>query len=156
LDSRLRAIDRDTHEERWSVGAENWFWTEPLVMDGEVYAGSLDGRVYAVNAASGEEHWPLPFSTQSPIRSAPVVAGGVLVVVDRDGAVYGIDLSSGGSAVPEWPLELGSDVLADPLVMPRVGAEGKDEVVIVTTGGELVRVDPTTLEEVGSRVDLGN
>jgi hypothetical protein len=40
---------------------------------------------------------------------------------------------------PATALKLGADVLADPLLLP----DGK--VLFVTTGGEMVRVDPATL-----------
>src|ERR1700694_1113277 len=49
LDSRLRAIDMNNiHEQKWEQAADNWFWTTPLVSNGVVFAGSLDGKVYAV------------------------------------------------------------------------------------------------------------
>lgn len=159
FDSRLRAIDPEPREEVWSVEADNWFWTEPLVSDGVVYAGSLDGRVFAVDAASGDSVWPRPFSTEGPVRAAPVIADGVLVVVDKDGGVYSVDRESGASAVVDWPRELESDVFADPVVLVNSGGqdnEAKEEVVVVTTGGDLVRIDAATLRVIGSAETLGD
>jgi outer membrane protein assembly factor BamB len=159
FDSRLRAIDPATQEEIWSVKADNWFWTEPLVADGVVYAGSLDGGVFAVDAASGESVWPQPFSTEGPVRAAPVMADDSLVVVDKDGDVYAIDSESGASAVVDWPLELESDVFADPIVAVNTGAEGdqmEEEVVVVTTGGDLVRIDAATLRLIAPPEPLGD
>jgi hypothetical protein len=46
------------------------------------------------------------------------------------------------------PLALESGVLADPLLMISVDSEGNaggKEVLVVTTEGELVRIDATTL-----------
>ncbi len=147
FDSRLRAIDLETHEERWSLQADNWFWTRPLVADGAVYAGSLDSRVYAVDALTGDSRWSEPFSTEAPIRAAPVIAGDVLIIIDRDGNVYGINRDDGSLAVA-MPLALESGVLADPLLMISVDSEGNaggKEVLVVTTEGELVRIDASTL-----------
>ena len=143
FDTRLRAIDLETHEERWSVKAGNWFWAEPHLNDGVVYAGSLDGRVHAVDVATGERKWPKAFSTGSAVRSAAAVVGEDLLVIDRDGRVYRIDRAT-GEAKSQVPLELGDDVLADPLVVAGAGP-GETTVLVVTTGGELVRIDPGTL-----------
>ncbi len=161
FDGRLRAIDVETREEKWLVGADNWFWSSAVVGGGTVYAGSLDRRVYAADAGTGELRWPMPFSTMAAIKSAPVIANGVLVVVDRDGNVYAIDLETGGEATAGGPLALESEVLADPVVVPSVGSrEGEsdargEDVLIVTTGGEVVRIDPTTLQRIGSLEDVG-
>ena len=144
FDSRLRAIDLKTHEQSWQVEANNWFWTRPLVADGVVYAGSLDKNVYAVEAASGDAHWARPFATSAPVHAAPVMAGGKLIVVDRKGHVFALSPEDGTMA-PAEALELGADVLADPLAQPD------GNVIIVTTGGDVVRIDPATLTIVDQR-----
>ena len=144
FDSRLRAIDLATHEQRWQIAANNWFWTRPLVADGVVYAGSLDKNVYAVEVASGDAHWARPFETSAPVHAAPVMAGGKLIVVDRKGHVFALSPEDGTMA-PAEALELGADVLADPLVQ----ADGN--VIIVTTSGDVVRIDPATLTMVDQR-----
>ncbi len=148
FDSRLRAIDVETHEERWSVKAGNWFWTEPLVSGGVLYAGGLDSKVYAVDVASGERRWSQPFSTKAPVHAAPVSVDGTLIIVDRDGHLYALDPAT-GAAKSQAPLVLGSDVLADALVLPTGDAgEAAVQLIVVTTGGELIRIDPATLEVV--------
>ncbi|MDZ4278412.1 MAG: PQQ-binding-like beta-propeller repeat protein [Dehalococcoidia bacterium] len=149
FDNELRAIDVETREERWSLKTDNWFWTEPLVAEGVVYAGNLEQKVYAVNGESGELVWPSPFETEGLVRAAPVLVGGVLIIVDKDGNVYGIDPREGIAAM-DGPLALGGDVLSDPILLPRAGEEGED-VVVVTTDGELVRIDPETLTVVDRR-----
>jgi len=37
--------------------AGNWFWASPVINEGIVYAGCLDGTVYAIEAKTGEEVW---------------------------------------------------------------------------------------------------
>jgi outer membrane protein assembly factor BamB len=143
FDSQLRAIDLETHEERWSVKASNWFWTRPLVRNGVVYAGGLDGKVYAVDVGTGEERWG-PFSTEKEIRAAPVIADELLIVIDRGGNVYGLDPES-GTQVAGSPLKLDAKVLADPVVLPN------GDVAVVTTDGELVRIDAGALEIVSRK-----
>jgi outer membrane protein assembly factor BamB len=137
FDSKLRAIDLTTHEERWSGTADNWFWATPLVANGIVYAPSLDHKVYAFNIESGESAWDDPFELSSEIRTSPVLVGGVLVAVDRDGNVSGIDPQDGSRV--NGPLDLGSGVNADPLLLSN------GEVLIVTDGGDMVRIDAETM-----------
>lgn len=147
IDARLRAIDLETHEEQWSVKAGNWFWADPHVSKGVVYAGSLDKKVYAVDAATGERPWPEAFSAESSVRSKVAIVDDDLLVFDRDGRVYQLDPAT-GEPKSQAPLELGGDVLSDPLVV--AGETPADsEVLVVTTDGELVRIDPETLTVIG-------
>ena len=157
FDSKLRAIDIDTQQERWSFGADNWFWTTPIVVDGVVYAGSLDGNVYAIDIATGALAWAQPFETDAPVRSAPMLAGGVIVVADRSGNVYGIDPETGVDAF-NGPISLPDDVLADPLLRIAPGDDGAapvETVLIVTTGGELYEIDPQSPRSLDLPVKLG-
>jgi outer membrane protein assembly factor BamB len=94
------------------VMADNWFWATPVVRDGTVYAASLDGNVYAVDAESGDDRWQRPFDAGSPVRSTPVVASEGLVVAARSGEVFKLDLES-GDALEGSPAETGDEVLAD-------------------------------------------
>jgi outer membrane protein assembly factor BamB len=143
FDSRLRAIDIESHEQRWEIAAGNWFWTRPLAVGGVVYAGSLDSKVYAVDASTGKSPWAKPFSAKAPVRGAPVLANGKLIIVDQGGHVYALNTSDGTLAA--GPLSVGGDVAVDPLVLP----DGK--VLVVTTGGAVVRIDPATLTIVNQR-----
>ena len=155
LDSQLRAIDVETHEERWALEADNWFWTRPLVADGVLYAGSLDASVYAVDALTGEPRWTEPFETEAPVRAAPVIVAGVLFVADRDGNVYGIELEDGLEAFAS-PLPLDGEVFSDLLLRFASRPDevvSRPEVVVVTTGGDLTRIDPETLRAI-ERVDV--
>jgi outer membrane protein assembly factor BamB len=158
FDSKLRAINIDTQQERWSFGADNWFWTTPLVADGIVYAGSLDGNVYAVDIATGRSAWAQPFETEQLVRSAPALAGGVLVVADGDGNVFGIDPETGVD-VFIGSIPLPDKVLADPLVRVGLGDDGEapaEIVLIVTTGGELYEIDPQSPRNIDLPVQLGD
>ena len=146
FDSQLRALGETSPYERWSVKADNWFWSRPLEAAGTVYAGSLDGRVYAIDAATGEERWP-PFDAGGPIRAAPALVGEVLFVVDTDGNIHGIDTETGAAAFAA-PFAIGDEVLADLLVRESPGETEPPELVIVTTAGNLVRVDPVDLRQI--------
>jgi len=133
---RLYAVDIASGKEKWSFKGENWFWARPLVAGNTVYAPNLDGRVYALNLQTGRPAWEKPFQTvpESPIRSGPALAGGVLVVADRQGMVYGLSPDDGSL---KWgPILLNKAVLADPELLGQ-------EVVISAQGGDLFRLDPS-------------
>jgi len=134
IDRRLHAVDAETGEERWSFKTDNWFWGRPLVDDGTVYAPNLDGRLYALNLEDGSAVWDAPFEAEEPLRSAPVLAGEVLVIADKGGNVYGLDPAEGSL---KWSAAaaLEKTVLADPAVL-----DGK--VVVSAEGGDLFTVDP--------------
>jgi outer membrane protein assembly factor BamB len=64
------------------------------VVDGTVFFGSNDGRVYAVDAATGAERWIA--ATGDAIRdSSPTVVDGRLFVGSNDGSYYAFDAATG-------------------------------------------------------------
>ena len=46
---KLYAVDVQTGEELWSFETEDTVYSTPVVADGVVYVGSLDGYLYALN-----------------------------------------------------------------------------------------------------------
>ncbi len=60
------------------------------VADGKVYLGSLDSRVYCLNAANGASIWS--YTTGSYVDSSPAVADGKVYVGSQDGKVYAFGL----------------------------------------------------------------
>ena len=55
--------------------------------------GSLDGKVYALNAATGALVWS--YTTGDEVSSSPAVAGGVVYVGSLDGKVYALNAATG-------------------------------------------------------------
>jgi outer membrane protein assembly factor BamB len=153
FDSRLRAVDLETHEQRWQVAADNWFWGTPLLADGVVYAVDVDGVVRAVDAATGNGIWSRPFETGEAVRAAPALSGDTVVVVDEKGNVYAIQKEDGSSAVTAGPLALEADVFADPLVVDT--EDRAQHVIIVTMTGDVIVVDPETLQVISRHVLAG-
>jgi outer membrane protein assembly factor BamB len=73
--------------------AGNWFWASPIVNAGIVYAGCLDGKLYAIEAETGEKLWE--FDAGSPIVSPPVLMDDQLIVAAESGNVYVINRETG-------------------------------------------------------------
>jgi len=135
IDRKLYALSPATGDLKWSFTADNWFWGRPLAAGGKIYAPNLDKRVYALAVDSGDPVWNQPFETEAPVRSSPLLAGNVLIVVDRAGNVYGLDPATGNQ---KWgPVILSETVLANPLLL-------EDKVLIVAQGGKLFLIDPAT------------
>ena len=111
FDNKLYSIKTSDGTENWSYQAGNWFWGAARVQDGVVYAANLDGKVYAIDDASGKLKWNKPFDTGSPVRSSPTIAGGGLIVANKAGQVYKLDLSSGQSM--GTPYDAGSTIYAN-------------------------------------------
>ena len=65
----------------------------PAVVNGMVYFGSDDHKVYALNAATGAVVWTV--TTGDFVQSSPAVSGGVVFVGSHDGKVYARDASTG-------------------------------------------------------------
>lgn len=65
----------------------------PTEAEGIVYAGSSDGRLYAIDAATGAEQWH--YATGDVVRSTPVVAGEAVLFGSFDGRVTALDKTTG-------------------------------------------------------------
>jgi outer membrane protein assembly factor BamB len=135
LDRQLHALDVTANgKEQWNFVGDGWFAAQPAVSADAVYATTLKGTAYAVNAKNGAQIWKFHQDGES-FRARPVLVGSTLVLVSRDGMIYGLHAADGTEA---WHHALvGQKVDADPLVT------GSD-VVIITNSGQLVRVNATT------------
>lgn len=67
--------------------------SSPAIVDGTVYVGSNDGRVYAVDALTGEIQWQVRLD--GPVTSSPTVVDEVLFVGSENGTLYALDCADG-------------------------------------------------------------
>ena len=117
---------------QWEFRGQGGIGAAPATDGNFIYAGSNDGYVYALDAATGQDVWQ--FQTHSPIEVAPVVAGDT-VYVGSTGTLYALDKLTGA---PRWQFE--TDVSAAPTVAgDRLYAPGQD--------GHLVAIDVQTGQE---------
>ena len=78
---------------QWTFPTGGAVESSPAIVDGIVYFGSQDGKIYAVDAASGSEKWE--FQTESFVQSSPTVVDGVLYVGSNDGRMLALDAGTG-------------------------------------------------------------
>jgi outer membrane protein assembly factor BamB len=67
--------------------------SSPTAANGVVYFGSLDSKIYAVDASSGTQKWA--FETNFPVASSPAVANGKVYTGADDGNIYCLDAATG-------------------------------------------------------------
>lgn len=86
------------------IGAPVYF--SPVVANGVVYAGSVDGNLYAFDAVTGAARPGFPVYTGSRILWSAAVAGGVVYVGNEGGQLWAVSASTGASQ-PGFPVDVG-------------------------------------------------
>jgi len=89
--------------------------SSPAVVDGIVYIGSNDMKIYALDAETGNKLWE--FKTGSYIWSSPTVVDGVVYCGSNDGNLYALDASTGSEL---WHFQAPYGIKSSPAV-----ADGK-------------------------------
>lgn len=99
-------------EVAWVFETGDTIQSSATIAGDAVYAGSNDGFLYCLNAATGAENWK--YQTGGCVISKPALtAGGNVVFGSEDGKVYCLNAATGQLA---WSYETGGAVLSDPLV----------------------------------------
>ena len=57
----------------WSFGSDGWFWATPLINQGVLYVGTLNGKFYALDPDTGAERWAQPGSVEGQIVGSAAV-----------------------------------------------------------------------------------
>ena len=96
-----------------STDPTGWDYTQssPVVVDGQVYVGSLDGNVYALAADTGKINWT--FKTGQKVRATPTLAYGVLFIGSWDECMYALNALTGQML---WKIPVGGEVQTTALV----------------------------------------
>jgi outer membrane protein assembly factor BamB len=88
-DNLLKSIELVDGKTNWSFTAGDWIMSSPAVTADAVYFGSHDGRVYALDRATGVKLWD--YLTENFVTSSPAVVDGVVYVGSEDGKLYAFD-----------------------------------------------------------------
>lgn len=84
----------------------DFYLSSPVVWNGAVYFGSGDGKIYAVDAATGVQKWK--FRAGNVVHSSPAIADGILFVGSFDTYFYALDAATGKE---KWRHKTGEDPL---------------------------------------------
>lgn len=119
---RIYAFESGSLQMRWVYPRDDYFRDKKkkivpvvggLATDLEkVYFGISDGRVYALDAATGDKEWE--FQTGDKIWSTPVIDGETIYITSFDKKVYALDANTGEK---KWEtVEVGGALASTPLV----------------------------------------
>lgn len=139
LANQLCAIGAEDGHELWCFDAGhplNDIYV-PAVVNRTVYAGSTDGNVYAVDAATGDLLWS--YATNGYV-DGPAVVDGVVYAPSWDNNLYALDSATG---VLLWKFATGGFVTCTPAVADGV-------VYLGSNGGNVYALDAFTGTELWS------
>lgn len=117
-----KAIEQWSYPENGSVAS---IVGGAVYADGKLYFGCNDGKVYAINATSGQQTptavWNTPFATGNKIWSTPVISGDTLLVASFDKKIYAINLSNG---IEKWHFETNGAIINTPVIKDGIAYFG--------------------------------
>ncbi|HXT52268.1 MAG TPA: PQQ-binding-like beta-propeller repeat protein [Thermoanaerobaculia bacterium] len=93
----------------WTFEAGEEVQSTPAIAGGTVYVGSKDGRLYALDLATGKQRFR--YEAGAEIRSSPAVRGGVVYVGDEGGTFHAVDVRTGAR---RWAFKAGGAVTSSP------------------------------------------
>lgn len=96
----------------WTVTTGSSIKSSPVLVDGVVYVGSDDHKLYAFAAKTGTILWMV--STGDRIFSSPAVADGVVYVGSDDGKLYAFNAKTGAIV---WMVSTAKAIGASPMVV---------------------------------------
>ncbi len=77
----------------WSFDTGDAIESSPVIVSNKVYFGSENGKVYCLDASSGDEIWN--FTTDNEVDSTPTVVDDVVYVGSSDRKFYALDANTG-------------------------------------------------------------
>ncbi|MFW0860144.1 MAG: PQQ-binding-like beta-propeller repeat protein [Dehalococcoidia bacterium] len=116
-EGRLIAMDVLDRTEIWRFPREAEppivAYGTPLVSEGRIFIGAFNGKVYALDALTGEMRWG--FTTGGPIVGSPAIAGNALIVGSSDGKLYALNVRD-GTLLWDKPFASGGKIWSDPVI----------------------------------------
>jgi outer membrane protein assembly factor BamB len=121
----------------WSFDTGASMESSPVVVEGKIYFGCEDGKVYCLNALNGAEIWN--FTTENEVDSTPTVVDGVVYFGSTDMNLYAIDANTGAEL---WTYSLFStfgQIKSSPAI-------AYDKIFFGASDGNLYSLNKTTHE----------
>lgn len=126
----------------WSLDLGAAVVADPVLAEGILYAGTIDGKLYAIDLANQAILWSFDGNgALASIWGSPVVTANAVFVGDEDGNIFAVGKSDGKTLWPD-PFAAGSGVISSGIVM-------EDRVVFATNTGKVFTInekkEPKTL-----------
>jgi len=97
----------DRLEPLWLFEVEEGIESSAAIVNGVVYVGGLDGKLYAVSLADGSALWT--YEATDEIRASPSVHADVVYVGDASGVFHAVDAASGKA---KWTFTTESEIVS--------------------------------------------
>ncbi|MBN1878361.1 MAG: PQQ-binding-like beta-propeller repeat protein [Anaerolineae bacterium] len=121
----------------WSfTGAQGQYVGSGTIAGDLFLIGNGDGKVYALDIASGNKVWE--FATKDRVWATPLVVDGMVYIASLDHHLYAVDLESGSEV---WQVETKGSIAATPIYVNNhvwVGDFGKTLYQIAPDTGHIV------------------
>ena len=152
--STRTATAQQVGTEQWAFETGDSILSSPTVVNGTVFIGSNDEKLYAVDAEMGEQQWV--FETAGNVRSSPTVVDEIVFVGSYDGNLYAIDAETG---TEQWAFETEDSISSSPTVVDgtvfvgswdnnlyAVNAETGERQWTFETGGSITTSSPAVVD----------
>ena len=116
---------------KWVFATGAPIHSSPAVVDGTVYVGSQDGKLYALDAASGDKRWE--YQTGSWVQSSPTIANGAVYFGSNDGRMYALSADSGEKL---WDFKTRYPVMSSPAVADGIVYFGSEDYYLYALDAE--------------------
>jgi outer membrane protein assembly factor BamB len=107
---------------KWVFTAGGPIHSSPAIAHGNVYFGSRDFKLYALDADTGVKRWE--YETNGWVESSPAITDGVVYVGSNDSHLYAIDTQNG---MKQWDFKAGYPVISSPAVAGGIVYFGADD-----------------------------
>jgi outer membrane protein assembly factor BamB/predicted MPP superfamily phosphohydrolase len=150
----IHAVDQETGRKLWQSKSDAQVQASPAVADGLVYASSIRGTLYAMNATNGQIIWKKIVGKDEVQRAwmyySPTVANGVVYQAystGKGGAMMALDAGTGKEL---WNVPLAGNWIAE---SSPVVQDGK--IYVGADGGWLISLDASTGKELWRKKPAG-
>ncbi len=126
----------------WKVDLGAAIVSNPVLADGVLYVGTVDGKLYAIDVVAHGVKWMFNGDGKvTPIWGSPVLTTNAVFFGDEDGNVYAVSKAEGKALWPE-PFAAGSAVISS-------GVAVNDSVIFASNAGKVFTIneskEPNTL-----------
>lgn len=105
--------DIDNPKTKWEFKTQGPIRGSSVILEGNVYFGSSDGFLYAVDKQNGRLKWK--YQTNGAIVSTPTISQSILYITNRNNVLYALDAYSGKLV---WEFKMQPDLRVDENIPP--------------------------------------
>jgi outer membrane protein assembly factor BamB len=142
MDHRVYSFDAETGEQIWEREVGGAMAASPTLVleDGILYVGAFDGKLYAIEANSGELVEGFDFEANNWIWSEVLALGDQIYVTALDGNLYALDPSNGAVIWSYCANTVESDGSCSNTVLRAGPVEAGGSIITASESGRVIAV----------------